>query len=164
MSRRLSRDEALAALRASGDDRCAMCLLADPAHLPDDVLFASEHATVRLDRFGATHGHLLAVLRGHETRLESLSWERVQALHHAAWRSSQALRNTLDPARIWTAAMGAPEALPMSFPHCHVHVIPVYEGGEAARPARVLSWTSGVVVYDDDEARVLVRTLRDALG
>jgi hypothetical protein len=47
----------------------------------------------------------------------------------------------------------------MSFPHYHLHVIPIYEDDERARPARVLSWTSGVVVYEDDEAASLVSDL-----
>ena len=107
---------------------------------------------------------LLAVLRDHETRVEALDWPRYAALQRMAWRALRALAAALDPVRVSVAALGAPEALPMSFPHAHVHVVPLYEGGEAARPVRVLSWTHGVVVYDDHEAAALVRRLRDALG
>jgi diadenosine tetraphosphate (Ap4A) HIT family hydrolase len=85
MSRTIPRDEALRALDVWAGDPCVMCRLAEPSHAADEVLFATEHAVVRLDRFGATHGHLLVVLRGHETRLEALPWARVEALHHAAW-------------------------------------------------------------------------------
>lgn len=164
MSRTVSREEALLALPSLRTGGCAMCQLADPAHAPDDVALVSEHAVVRLDRFGASHGHLLVVLRGHETRAEALAWEPYEAMQRAAWRASRAVAAVLRPRRVWTAALGAPEPLPMSFPHCHVHVIPVHEGGEAARPARVLSWTNGVVVYDDGEALALVHALREALG
>jgi len=38
--------------------------------------------------------------------------------------------------------------------------VPVFGEGEAARPARVLSWSEGVTVYDDAEARALVAALR----
>jgi diadenosine tetraphosphate (Ap4A) HIT family hydrolase len=41
----------------------------------------------------------------------------------------------------------------MTYSHYHMHVIPVYETDERARPARVLSWSEGVVMYDDAEAR-----------
>ena len=68
MSRRISRDEALTRLDAEG---CAMCRLADARFDADDVMAADEHAVLRLDRYGATHGHLLAVLRDHETRVEA---------------------------------------------------------------------------------------------
>ncbi len=160
----MSRDEALASLASLAQHPCAMCMLADPAHAPDDVLFATEHAVARLDRYGATHGHVMAVLRGHETRLEALPWDRYEALHRAAWAASRAVSTALAPLRVWVAALGAPEAVAQSFPHCHVHVIPLHEGGDAARPARVLSSSSGVVMYDDDEARALVQRLRDALA
>jgi hypothetical protein len=38
----------------------------------------------------------------------------------------------------------------------------VYETDERARPARVLSWSEGVVVYDDLEAERICRELSDA--
>lgn len=50
----------------------------------------------------------------------------------------------------------------MSFPHFHVHVLPVYETGDGARPAHVFSWSAGVLVYEDAEAGELARTLRAA--
>jgi len=49
--------------------------------------------------------------------------------------------------------------LPQTYSHYHVHVIPVYETDERARPARVLSWSEGVVVYDDGEADGICREL-----
>lgn len=161
MSWRIPRDEALAALTAAPDG-CAMCALADPARDPHHVVAACDDAVVRLDLYGSTHGHLLVVLRGHETRIEALAWTRYEALQRAAWRASRALARALAPRRVWVASLGAPEALPMSFPHAHLHVVPIHEGGEAARPARVLSWSSGVVVYGDEEARTLVDSLREA--
>ncbi|HEX5098724.1 MAG TPA: hypothetical protein VFV94_04460 [Polyangiaceae bacterium] len=58
--------------------------------------------------------------------------------------------------------LGASAQLPMSFPHFHVHVLPVYETGDGARPAHVFSWSAGVLVYEDAEAGELARTLRAA--
>ena len=50
----------------------------------------------------------------------------------------------------------------MTYSHYHVHVIPVYETDERARPARVLSWSEGVVMYDDDEALQLRQRVASA--
>jgi hypothetical protein len=41
-------------------------------------------------------------------------------------------------------------------------VLPVYERGEGARPAHVFSWSVGVLVYEDDEARDFSARLRAA--
>jgi diadenosine tetraphosphate (Ap4A) HIT family hydrolase len=141
-----------------------MCALAHETYTPDDVVRVRDGALVRLDRLGCTHGHLLVVPEGHPTRLERLSRARYLALHALAWEASRALSRVLEPRRVWVAALGAPEPLPMSFPHGHLHVVPLYVSGEAARPARVLTWSEGVVVYDDDEARALVLELRRAWG
>jgi len=50
----------------------------------------------------------------------------------------------------------------MSFPHFHIHVLPVYDTDERARPAHVFSWSAGVLVYEDDEAHALSERLREA--
>lgn len=157
MSRRVTRDEALAHVP---DAPCVMCLLADDAHAPDDVIASTPHAVVRLDRLAATHGHLMVILRPHETAVERLPQDAWEALQRLAWRASRALADEVSPRRVWVASLGAPDPLPMSSPHVHVHVVPVFGEGEAARPARVFSWTEGVTVYDDGEARALVAALR----
>ncbi|HYP75909.1 MAG TPA: hypothetical protein VER12_08145, partial [Polyangiaceae bacterium] len=67
-----------------------------------------------------------------------------------------------EPARVFTATLGAAVELPQTYSHFHVHVIPVYETDERARPARVLSWSEGVVVYDAREAAEICRGLSAA--
>ena len=49
--------------------------------------------------------------------------------------------------------------LPTSYAHAHVHVVPVDEVDERARPAAVFSWSSGVVVYEPDEGEALAAEL-----
>ncbi|MBI5513658.1 MAG: HIT domain-containing protein [Deltaproteobacteria bacterium] len=162
MSQRITREEALARVHHP-DGGCWMCTLARASYAPEDVVVARDGASVRLDRLGCTHGHLLVVPEVHETRVEELPLARYLALQALAWEAARALGAVLSPRRIWVAALGAPDPLPMSFPHGHLHVVPIHEGGEAARPARVLTWSEGVVAYEDDEARALVLALREAL-
>lgn len=124
------------------------------------VLAQNAYATALLDRFAAAPGHTLVVLRTHEEDLTRLPWEQWSALQKLAWEASRALMATLAPRRVWVAALGSPEAIPTSFPHVHVHVLPIAEAGESARPARVLSWSEGVWVYEDGEAEALGQRLK----
>jgi len=83
-------------------------------------------------------------------------------LQALAYQACTALERVLEPVRTFVAVLGASRGLPMSFPHFHVHVLPVYETGEGARPAHVFSWSIGVLVYEDAEARELAAKLRAA--
>jgi diadenosine tetraphosphate (Ap4A) HIT family hydrolase len=140
---------------------CVMCALArsEPGSL---VLMQSEHAVAVLDRFGNQPGHLLVIARNHIERATELAWPLYADVQKLAWEANHAVERVLSPKRVFIAALGAAAPLPMTFPHYHLHVIPVYEDDERARPATVFSWTSGVVVYDDSEASKLCAALRAA--
>jgi diadenosine tetraphosphate (Ap4A) HIT family hydrolase len=152
---------ALEARRLLADETaCLMCALVESA--ASERLAQSEHGVVLLDRFASRPGHLLVVARRHVERGTDLGWPTYAELQRLAWEATQAIERVLAPKRVFVAALGASTPLPMSFPHYHVHVIPVYEDDERARPAAVLSWTSGVVIYEDAEARQMCMTLRAA--
>jgi len=163
--RRLEKEEALgflekyrAALLGEG---CVMCALAARRDSAPPV-HETEHGVVVLDRFGSERAHLLVIARRHVERGTELPWLVYAELQRLAYDACHALERTVRPKRVYVAALGAPTPLPMSFPHYHLHVIPIYEDDERARPARVLSWTSGVIVYEDDEAAALVSDLARA--
>lgn len=164
---RAQKEEALALLAdhrralCAQDDTCLMCLLADGRGTPGPV-YESEEGIVLLDRFAAREGHLIVVSREHVESLPELGWPHYAALQRIAFDATRALQRVLSPVRFYVAALGAPQAVPMSFPHFHLHVIPLFEADDSARPARVFSWTDGVVVYEDDEAEALAQRIRDA--
>ena len=169
--RRVSKEEAVADMRAHGFDRlsarCAMCGLVDgasPLRVHEDRL-----AVVVLDLYASTRGNLLVVLREHVEQVTELPIERYLALQRLVYASVDVLERTLAPKRVYTAILGSPRAEPdgpappaMSFPHLHQHVIPVHEDGETARPAVVFSWSAGVWLYDEGEAEALAADLRAA--
>jgi diadenosine tetraphosphate (Ap4A) HIT family hydrolase len=163
--RRLEKEEALACLEQRRatllGEGCAMCALAARRDSAPPV-HESEHGVVVLDRFASERAHLLVVARRHVDRATELPWRVYAELQKLAYEACHALEAAVRPRRVYVAALGAPTPLPMSFPHYHLHVIPIYEDDERARPARVLSWTSGVIVYDDDEAAALVSDLARA--
>jgi diadenosine tetraphosphate (Ap4A) HIT family hydrolase len=146
---------------------CVMCALAR-GRSALAFIAQNEHAVVLLDRFACRAGHLMVIPRPHVERLSELPWQVYVDVQRLVYQAHHALEASFAPARIFTATLGAAVELPMTYAHLHVHVIPVVETDERARPARVLSWTEGVVVYDDEEARALTRRLselwpRDAL-
>jgi diadenosine tetraphosphate (Ap4A) HIT family hydrolase len=142
-------------------DECVMCALAERRDSAL-VLRHEHHATVVLDRFGNRAGHLLVIARHHVEHATQLSWEQYSALQRLAYEASQALERVLAPKRVFIAALGSSEVLPMTFPHFHLHVVPVLEHDARPRPAQVFSWTEGVVTYDPEQARELVSSLQRA--
>jgi diadenosine tetraphosphate (Ap4A) HIT family hydrolase len=164
----LSRDEALSALaRASAQlparfAGCAMCALSAEGAEGVEVLAANAAAVVVLDAFWARRGHMLVVLRRHVESIAALPWEEYAAVQRLAWEAARAAERALGARRIYVAALGSVTPLPTTFPHHHVHVIPLHDGGEADRPARVLTWSEGVGVYAEGEAEEMAAMLRRA--
>jgi diadenosine tetraphosphate (Ap4A) HIT family hydrolase len=156
---RLNKDDALERLQLEAElsapfGGCVMCRLASATNAHGHI-HESAHGVVVLDGYGATRGHLLVIAKNHVERAASLDWSVYSDLQRLVWEATCVLERELTPERVYVAVLGASRSLPMSFPHFHVHVVPIYEQGEAARPARVFSWSSGVLCYDSDDARRL---------
>jgi diadenosine tetraphosphate (Ap4A) HIT family hydrolase len=165
--RPIDRSEALERLARQkrellGDgDGCVMCALAGRARSSPDRIAESPHGVVLLDRFGRGEGHMLVMAREHFEHAHELGWPEYADLQRLAHEACVALRRTLEPVRTFLAVLGAPTQLPMSFPHFHIHVLPVYHGDERARPAHVFSWGTNALCYEDAEAHELCARLRD---
>jgi diadenosine tetraphosphate (Ap4A) HIT family hydrolase len=155
----LPKQAALDALAADRRDGCPMCGLAEV-----EPIIACERAFAVLDRYACRIGHTLVVLGRHAERIEQLPYDDYEAMHRLAWRAAGALERVLGPSRIYIAALGSAVPLATSFPHVHLHVIPLADGGELDRPANVLTWGNGMYVFESaDEERALRDRLRDAL-
>jgi diadenosine tetraphosphate (Ap4A) HIT family hydrolase len=156
----LCKEDALAELEAhrqqllGNDQSCVMCALAQGRAEPSPLL-ETEHAVVVLDRFAQRRGHLLVISKVHVEAVSQIGWELYLHIQRLVYDARLALDRALSPLQIYTGIFGATAPVPMSFAHFHVHVIPIFEDDERARPARVLSWSEGVVVYDELEAESL---------
>ncbi len=126
------------------------------------VLAQNEVAVAMLDRFAARPGHVVVVLRRHAETIAGLPWEEYAAVQRLAWEASRALTTVLAPVRVYVAALGATRRIATSFPHHHVHVIPLMDGGENDRPASVLTWAHGIHVYEAGELVTWSERLRAA--
>jgi len=156
--RTLNADEVDAILHAEPRG-CAMCSLAHP---DAPRLAKSRHATCVLDRFAVRRGHLLVVVDRHVENVAELAADEWLDVQRLAWEATRALETALRPVRTYVAALGSTTALGRTFPHVHVHVIPIYDGGEGDRPSEVFTWKNGVVVYDEAEERALAEDIRAA--
>lgn len=124
----------------------------------------NEHAVALLERFPCRRGDVVVVLREHAERIERLpraSFLGLQSLVHDVGR---ALDRALSPVRLYVCSLGSATQRVNSFPHVHLHVIPLFDGGEADRPAEVLTWSNGVFVYDEAEEMELAAKLRQNLA
>jgi diadenosine tetraphosphate (Ap4A) HIT family hydrolase len=141
---------------------CAMCGMA-AGHPADLEILADRPAAVAvLDRLCNRRGHTLVILRRHAESIADLPWSEYAAVQRLAWEAARALDRVLRPKRVFVAALGSATRLTMSFPHHHVHVLPLYDGGEMDRPSEVLTWRHGVGLYTPEEARELAGALRAA--
>jgi diadenosine tetraphosphate (Ap4A) HIT family hydrolase len=157
--KRLAKADALARIASEPARGCTMCTL---ARADDAVALASNaHAVAILDRYAARPGHALVILRRHEEHLVALDREEAAALNELGWAVARAIDRALAPRRIYVAALGSAAPLATSFPHVHLHVVPLADGGEADRPAEVFTWAHGVYVFDDDAEE---RALRERLA
>jgi diadenosine tetraphosphate (Ap4A) HIT family hydrolase len=165
---RIPKADALAIIRRDAEAlspelaRCVMCAIARGARIPLHVLATNERAVAVLERFHVRRGHVLVVLKRHVEVIADLPWEEYAAVQRLAWEASIAIERALSPKRVFVAAFGAATALPMTFPHHHVHVVPLFDGGEGDRPREVFSWSQGVGVYEEAEATELAALLMRA--
>ncbi|CAN5566540.1 hypothetical protein BH09MYX1_BH09MYX1_59310 [soil metagenome] len=140
-----------------------MCALV-AGEAPDPRIAENDHAVAVLERFASRRGHVVVVLRRHEERVERLSRETWLGLHALAHDVARAIDVELAPLRIFVCALGSAVKRVNSFPHVHLHVIPLYDGGDGDRPAEVLTWTQGVLVYEDGEGEALAASLARAIA
>ena len=138
---------------------CGICALAAGASGP--VVHETSLATCALNRLAARPGHLVIALRRHVERIAALSWEEYEGVQRLAWEAARALEAVMSPQHVFVASLGSPVATNKSFPHVHVHVVPLADGGEADRPANVFTWDT-LVVYEDEEADALASRVRAA--
>ncbi len=154
MPRTISREQALERIAAEARGGCFLCALAR-----EPPLVAGEHALVTMPRYAVRWGHAMVVTRAHVTRFSECelgAWSEASAL---GWRTARAIEAALGPVRCYVAALGsARDDLPMTCPHLHLHVVPIYDKDD--KPSDVLTWSHGVVIGDDDERRALCEALR----
>lgn len=157
--RLLPKPEARARIDAERTDGCVMCQMATRA----PRLAENDVAVAVLAPYAVRKGHALVILRRHEESNERLTREEWRGLGDLSWVVMNALTRALSPVRTYVASLGSTTPRPMSFPHPHQHVVPIYDGGEIDRPAEVFTWQNGVWIFEDGELEPFVQRLQLAL-
>lgn len=168
----LDKDSALAAVALEktrlppAAEGCVPCAFSRHGYAAEFVIGGDADFAVVLDRFGYREGHLLVAPRRHIERSSALPEGEYLALQRWVHRAMRVVDAHFQPPRIFVAELGSAEPLATgtSFPHVHIHVVPIHQRGEEARPAQVFSWTSGIVAYRPEEAAALVADLRVRLA
>ncbi len=168
----LDKDSALAAVALEktrlppAAEGCVPCAFSRHGYAAELVIGGDADFAVVLDRFGYREGHLLVAPRRHIERSSALTEGEYLALQRWVHRAMRIVDAHFQPPRIFVAELGSAEPLATgtSFPHVHIHVVPIHQRGEEARPAQVFSWTSGIVAYRPEEAASLVAALRVRLA
>lgn len=164
--RRVEKPEALQLLDAYRQSLpafdCLPCALSRDALCEARTIASDAHGVVLLNRFAQRPGHLMVVPRRHVEHVHELPWPVYAALQRLAYDASIALSQVLQPVRVFNAVLGSAAPVAQSYAHLHIHVLPIYETDERARPSRAFSWSEGIFVYDDAEALELASTLRSA--
>jgi diadenosine tetraphosphate (Ap4A) HIT family hydrolase len=147
--------DALATLSAAPCPACQWWEREDPVFRDDDVV-------VHLATYAVRPGHLWVAPRAHVERHADLTRAGWLALQGAAHDGLRALTAYARPTRVYVAALGSAQPLTRTFPHVHLHVVPIYDGGPGDRPSEVFTWKHGMLTYRDDVAARWRAGVRDA--
>lgn len=160
--RRISRDDAIALIDddATRTTDCVMCGTARGDRPSWHRVGESTHAVAVLDRLATSRGHCIVIAKRHVERVGAFSPEEWLDLQRLVLGVTARIESALEPTRVYVASLGSPTALRTTFPHVHVHLVPIYGNEDRWRPARVFTWQEGVWVYDDSEADALADALR----
>jgi diadenosine tetraphosphate (Ap4A) HIT family hydrolase len=110
----------------------------------------SKFASLYFNRYPLRWGHALVIAHTHVIAWSDLSRQANDDAQQLIYDFAQCLERVLGAKRVYVAALGTTQVgLPMTSPHLHWHIVPLFEQGE--RPADVFTWEHGVYQATDDE-------------
>ena len=159
MPRRIERDVAVArAVAERPEGSCLVCAILAGDAGPTWVLHEGEHVRVVLSRYPRNWGQAMILLRRHVTGFTDLEPREWAEASEAAYYVASRMELVLQPVRCFVSCLGTAHAdLPMSSPHMHLHVDPVYDLDQ--RPRTTFTLEFGVVEGEPDEWEALRASL-----
>lgn len=156
---RITRDEALVRIAAEAPGGCLICGILSGRAGRVWVLREGTHTVSVLSRYPRSWGQSMVLLRRHTTTFSDVTPEEWQEASAEAHRIAARIESSLAPLRCYVSSLGTwREDLPMSSPHLHIHVDPVYDSG--ARPRTIFTHQHGVMAGEDAEWEALQARLR----
>jgi diadenosine tetraphosphate (Ap4A) HIT family hydrolase len=143
-----------------GDHPCALCALTSRPAGPDYCLDQTPHCIAFLPQYARQWGHVMILFRAHVTTYRDLTVEHWTSANMLALKAAQAAEKALQPVRCYIASLGAAVEHPMTFPHLHLHMVPVYATTDT--PSSIFTTKDGVLTAEAAEWEDLHRKLRNA--
>ena len=157
----ISKDEAARRIALEkGANQCALCALARRPRGPDYCLEETEHCIAFLPQYARNWGHVMILFREHSTTYCELTADQWASANTLVLKAAKAAEKVLDPVRCYIASLGAAVEHPMTFPHLHMHMVPVYSMTDT--PSSIFTTKDGVLTADAAEFNALYQRLRDA--
>jgi len=143
----ITRDEALQQL---DDTDCVVCDVLGGAFGEPLIVARATGCVAVLPRFAVRRGHAMVALTRHVEHISELSEDEWLTACGLARRIAIALEALMRPLRCYVASLGtARGGLPMTSPHVHLHVVPLYDRQD--KPSDVFTWERGVHVATESE-------------
>lgn len=105
------------------DPDCIFCKII-AGDIPCYSIYEDEVALAFLDIHPVSKGHTLVIPKHHQDHIDDLPIDIHQHIHEVAYDITKILKQKLNPVRVGRAVIG------IDVPHAHLHLIPIYEGGE----------------------------------
>ena len=102
----------------------------------------------------------MILFRDHVTTYRELVADQWISANTLALKAAQAAERALNPVRCYIASLGAAVEHPMTFPHLHMHMVPVYSTTDT--PSSIFTTKDGVLIADAAEFDELYHRLREA--
>lgn len=147
----IPRDEVIRRIHEEGGSPpCLMCAIAARRVGDLHAVFEDETALVFLPRYVRRWGELCVMPKAHVTTFSALdeaTWLHLQVLVR---RSARVIERVRAPRRCYVTMTGsAAGELTQTSEHLHTHILPITDAED--RPARALSWETGVLVATREE-------------
>lgn len=134
------------------DENCIFCKIAN-GEIPSSTLFEDEEFRAILDISPATRGHALILPKSHFKDISELPEELSAKIPALASKIGEAAKSALR-ASGYNILMNTGASAGQTVFHCHIHIIPRYEGGE-----RIVAWEP----KDMQEQEGVLEAMKDAL-
>ena len=148
MSHFITREKAILEIEKNRNEgECLICSLINGK--ANFILEKNDRITVFLSEYPRFKGQIMIAPTLHVEQFSRMNEEVWKEMNGFALKSARILEKLFLPARCYIASTGSPENLPMTCPHIHINVIPVYD--RTLQPAQVFTWAHGVYAGSGEE-------------
>lgn len=161
MPQKISREEALTRIASErGDTGCLICAIRSGEAGPVWTIREGPHTHSVLSRYPRNWGQAMVLMKRHTTTYTEVTPGEWLEGCLEAQRIAARIEVTLKPLRCYISSLGTwRKDLPMSSPHLHIHIDPVYNAED--RPRTIFTHSLGVLEAEEAEWMTLRGLLAD---